>query len=373
MKLRYETNYKRILFITNVPSPYRVDFFNELGKYCDLTVIFEKSTSDERNSSWKKYKFITFEGIILKGRSVRTDAAFCPEILKHIKNKKFDHIICTTFTDLSGMLAIQYMKMHHMSYYLECDGGFAKNGVGIKEKVKRYFISGAKGYFSTGEFCDLYYLNYGATKDKLIRYPFTSLYEKEILDDVVCNSEKYGIRNELNIYENKMIVAVGQFIPRKGFDILISAMRDIPSDVGVYFIGGKPTEKYLRKKEELRLSNIHFVGFKSKSDLAQYYRAADLFVLPTREDIWGLVIQEAMAYGLPVISTEKCAAAHELVENGKNGYIVPVGNTQILAEKILDILNNEDKQKQFSIESLKKIQKYTLEEMAKNHLRNLGE
>ena len=363
----------KILFLANVPSPYRVDFFNELGKYCDLTVVFEKSTSDERDSSWRKYKFSTFKGIIMKGKTIRTDAAFCPEIIKYVKNRKFDHIICTTFTDPSGMYAIQYMKIHHIPYYLECDGGFAKNGIGIKEKVKKYFISGAKGYFSTGKSCDLYYLNYGATRNKLIRYPFTSLYEKDILTNIVGNDEKYSIRNELNIYESKVIVAIGQFIPRKGFDILLSAMRYIPSDVGMYFVGGKPTKEYLNKKEELELANIHFVGFKKKSELAQYYKAADVFVLPTREDIWGLVIQEAMAYGLPVISTEKCAAAQELVEDEKNGYIVPVENTQILAERILDVLNNEVKRKQFSIESLKRIRKYTIEEMAKSHLQSLGE
>ena len=46
----------KVLFMTNVPSPYRVDFFNELGKLCDLTVYFEKKSSDERNDIWKEYR-----------------------------------------------------------------------------------------------------------------------------------------------------------------------------------------------------------------------------------------------------------------------------------------------------------------------------
>ena len=358
----------KILFLANVPSPYRVDFFNELGKYCDLTVIFEKRTSDERDLSWGKYKFNTFKGIIMKGRSFRTDAAFCPEIIKYVKNKKFDYIICTTFTDPSGMLAIQYMKMHHIPYYLECDGGFAKNGIGLKEKIKRYFISGARGYFSTGKLCDEYYLNYGASSKRIIRYPFTSLHEKDILKKLISDDEKEDIRNELNIYENRVILAVGQFIPRKGFDVLLAAMEYIPSNVGVYFVGGDPTEEYLNMKKRLDLVNVHFIGFKSKMELAKYYKAADVFVLPTREDIWGLVIQEAMGYGLQIISTVNCAAAHEMVENGKNGYIVSVENPKILAENILNVLRDEDKRKQFCVESLKQIRKYTIEEMARYHL-----
>ena len=76
----------KVLFITNVPSPYRVDFFNELGKFCDLTVTFEKRTSDERDKSWLQYKFENFKGIFLKGISLNTDTAFCFGLKKIIKN-----------------------------------------------------------------------------------------------------------------------------------------------------------------------------------------------------------------------------------------------------------------------------------------------
>ena len=68
-------------------------------------------------------------------------------------------------------------------------------------------------------------------------------------------------------------------------------------DVGIYIVGGEPTEDYLQMRASLGLDNVHFVGFQKKEALSRYYRAADLFVLPTREDIWGLVINEAMAYG----------------------------------------------------------------------------
>ena len=63
----------KVLFLTNIPSPYRVDFFNEIGKYCDLTVLFEKGFSNERDTSWKNYSFDNFKGIFLKGKSIKTD------------------------------------------------------------------------------------------------------------------------------------------------------------------------------------------------------------------------------------------------------------------------------------------------------------
>lgn len=358
----------KLLFLSNVPSPYRVDFFNELGKYCDLTVLFEKSTSDERDESWKKYKFSTFNGIFLEGKTVSVDTAFCPGVIKYIKDRSFNHIICTTFTTPTGMWAIQYMKRHKIPYYLECDGGFAKNGQGLKEKIKKIFISGAKGYFSTGIACDNYYLQYGADLEKIIWYPFTSLREKDIKKAPFLLEEKQQIRTELGIQEKKVVLAVGQFIHRKGFDILLEAVKDISSDIGIYFVGGVPTEEYIEIQKKYRLQNVHFVGFKNKDELRAYYDSADIFVLPTREDIWGLVIQEAMACGLPVISTERCAAALELVKNGKNGYITPVENVEKLTRSILSIVDNKENIEKWGLNSLKIVQSYTIEKMVKKHL-----
>ena len=99
-----------------------------------------------------------------------------------------------------------------------------------------------------------------------------------------------------------MILAVGQFIHRKGFDVLLQAARTMDKNIGIYIVGGKPTEEYLQIQKENNLTQIHFEGFKTKEELAMYFKAADIFVHPTREDIWGLVINESMAYGLPVVT-----------------------------------------------------------------------
>ena len=357
----------KVLYISNVPSPYRVDYFNELGKYCDLTVLFEKNTSDERDSSWLNYKFKNFKGVFLKGRSYKTDGAICFDVIKHLKNNAYEIIICTNFTSPTGMLAINYMRRKKIPYYLESDGGFAKNGKGFKEWLKKRYISGAKGYFSTGVTHDKYYLANGAEPNKIHRYPFTSLQEKDILTSVPSAEGKANLRTELSLPEERIILSVGQFIYRKGFDVLIKAAKNIPENCGVYIVGGQPAEEYISLKEEHGLSNIHFVGFKLKEELKKYYMAADLFVLPTREDIWGLVINEAMAMGLPVVTTDKCIAGLELIENGVNGYIIPVDDEKAMAEKITYVIN-ENISFPYGKKSLEKIKNYTIEEMANRHI-----
>ncbi len=95
--------------------------------------------------------------------------------------------------------------------------------------------------------------------------------------------------------------------------------------------------------------------------------AADLFVLPTREDVWGLVINEAMANGLPVISTDKCIACVELVKNGVNGYIVPVNDSNKLTQSIIEAMNEIENSNRMSVESLNRIRDYTIEKMAQCH------
>ncbi len=354
----------KVLFLTNIPSPYRVDFFNELGKYCSLTVLFEKGFSDERDVSWKNYSFENFKGVFLKGKSIKTDSALCFDVIKHLKQNSYDKVVCTNFSTPTGMLAINYMRAKKIPYYLESDGGFAKNGKGFKEKLKKHFIKGAKGYFSTASEHDKYYLAYGATPDKLIRYPFTALKEQDVLKTLPKSEEKEALKKELFLKEEKIILSVGRFIYGKGFDVLINAAKNIPSNCGVYMVGGKPPIEYIEQKEKLGLQNVYFVDFKLKDELQKYYKAADVFVLPTRKDVWGLVINEAMAAGLPVITTNTCGAGVELIENGKNGFIVPAGSVEDLANAINKALT----QPEMGQNSLDKIKNYTIEQMAKRHI-----
>jgi glycosyltransferase involved in cell wall biosynthesis len=91
-------------------------------------------------------------------------------------------------------------------------------------------------------------------------------------------------------------------------------------------------------------------------------------VLPTREDIWGLVVNEAMACGLPIITTDRCIAGLELISDGTNGYIVPVEDKKELAKKINAVLSDENKRRAMGIRSLDTINAYTIESMMDRHI-----
>lgn len=352
----------KILYIVNIPSPYRVEYFNELGKFCDLTVVFERAESTERDESWKHTDFANFKGIICQGKSTGVDSAFTKEPVKFIRKNRYDFIIVGNAMSLSGLYEIAYLKRKKIPYWIEGDGAFCPNGENrIKYILKKYLLQGATGYFSTCKNHDLYYEHYGVEKKDIYRYPFSSVKKEDILEKPLTREEKETLREQLNIKEEKVVVSAGQFIYRKGFDVLLKAAKLLPKDVGFYLIGGKKPEDI----EEL--SNVHYVNFVPKKELFQYFDAADCFVCPTREDIWGLVINEAMARGLPVITTDRCNAGLELVQDGSNGYIVPNEQAEKMAEKIAKVLE-ENALLSMEKNALKRAENYTIEKMAKAHM-----
>lgn len=360
--------YLKVLWITNIPSPYRLRFFEKLGLSCNLTVIFEKESSDERDLSWNEYEFDNFKGIILSGKSVDVDKSLSLSVIKHIKKNKYDHVVVTNISSPTGIIATEFMRLLKIPYFIEGDGGIAKNGIGIKEKIKKRIISGSRGCFSTGNSHDLYYLKYGAELKNIYRYPFTSIYEKEIIEDVPQYCEKEDLKRELNIKEDFVLLSIGQFIYRKGFDILINSGAHLNSNIGIYIIGGSPTDEYIEMISKYNLTNVHFKKFMSKDSILKWMKASDIFVLPTREDIWGLVINEAMSMGLPIITTDKCIAGLVLIDEGINGFIVPVENEIILAQRISELLADKDFRLKVGRNNISKIKEYTIEKMVSRHI-----
>ena len=259
---------------------------------------------------------------------------------------------------------MHWLRRHQIPYYMEVDGGLIRQDGKFKHFLKQKIVDGASAWLSTGSYTTDYLCHYGAVREKCYEIPFSSLWERDLLKEMPTDAKKEEARKKLQMQEEKILLSIGQFIPRKGFDVLMEAAKDLPSHVGIYIIGGEPTEEYVLLQKSL--PHVHFVGFQKKEDLKQYYLAADLFVLPTREDIWGLVINEAMAFGLPVISTDRCVAGLELVENGINGFIVPAGQAEPLKKAMLTILSMD--LRAMGEQSLQKIQPYTIENMAKVHM-----
>lgn len=361
---------KKVLFLVNLPSAYRVDFFCELGKYCELTVLFELQHAEDRDEKWHaNVETCHFNAIFLKPLIKRTSEAFCPGVIKYLNQKKYDIIIVGGYSTLTGLLAISYLKMKRIPFVLNCDGGFVRESEGkLNYAVKKFFICSAERWLSPGEVADEYLVYYGANREKILHYPFTSVKESDVLQNVLDSDQKKEYRNKLGLSTDKKVcLYVGSLIPRKGFDILTEALKEVDVNVQLVVVGGYPSDEYVNMADCCIKSNknvsIEFVDFKTKEELKDYYYAADLFILPTREDIWGLVINEAMAAGLPLITTDNCGAGMELLRREPHA-IVAVGNVEALQSEISFVLKDDDILQKMAQSNLEMIRNYTIEKMA---------
>lgn len=368
---------KKILFLTNIPAPYTVNFFERLGKKYDLTVLFERKQAKNRKNEWIKYQNDSFKAVYLAGRAFGDDLAFCPEAIKYLKIRSFDLIIVGNYSSPTGILAVCYLKIHRIPYFIHVDGGIIHKDNLLKFKLKKFLLSNASGYMSSGSKTDEYLIYYGAHPNICHHYPFTSIYKKDIVEKMMTREEKKLLRNKL--YDRKftdkefIVISVGNIVYGKGFDILIKAAKYMLSNVQIYVIGGKETEELKQLIDELEINNIQFLPFMPYERLKRFLECADIFAFPTRSDVWGLVVNEAMAAGIPIITTDKCIAGMELITQYKNGYIMPVDSPKILADYVNKLVSNPDLLSQMSENSRKGILNYTLENMTleyEKHIEN---
>ena len=122
---------------------------------------------------------------------------------------------------------------------------------------------------------------------------------------------------------------VGRLDPEKGLDTLLEAFRDVPGEL--VLVGDGSDEQRLRA---LAGERVRFEGAKDRDELVGFYRDADVFVLPSRSEPWGMVLNEAAAAGLPLVATEESGAAHDLIEEGVNGFRVPAGDVEALRDRL---------------------------------------
>lgn len=369
-----EVNMK-ILFLTNIPSPYRVEFFSKLGKRVDLTVIYELKTASDRDSSWSVIGTeITYKEIYLESTRVISDGGISTKVFSYL-NGDYDFIIVGTHGTPTAKLAILYMRLKGIPYILNIDGMLScdldeKNW--LNKKLRKWLFLGAMAYFTSGYDTDEYVRRLGI-QGSFYHYHFSSISEKDVLES--CNfASKDKVKSRLGIKEQHLLICVARFIPLKGIDILLKVFNKINrKDMGLVFIGGEKNvyENILREFPQSVQERLYFPGFMGKEKLMEYYSAADIFVLPTHHDTWGLVVNEAMGMGLPVITTDKCGAGLEIIQDGENGYVVSDNNENELRNRIEFLIDNKTLREAIAVKNLKIARQYTIEMMVKDHIDNL--
>jgi glycosyltransferase involved in cell wall biosynthesis/peptidoglycan/xylan/chitin deacetylase (PgdA/CDA1 family) len=159
-------------------------------------------------------------------------------------------------------------------------------------------------------------------------------------------------------------VSSGQLIKRKGFDFLLQACKKLP-ETGWHLtlIGDGPLRSKLEKTLETYglVGKVSIHGTVPYSQRARSFADRQVFLFPSLWDGWGMVVPEALASGLPVVSTDSVMSAHEFIRNGENGFIIPAGDSGALADKMLWFLRNTSSYRYMSRAARKSVDNYRAE------------
>ncbi|WP_419743908.1 glycosyltransferase family 4 protein [Macrococcoides bohemicum] len=348
------------LFVLNIAAPYRVEFLNQLAEKEDILVIFENISDKNRDEKWLANDKIKFKHYFIDKKISNLIRALI-DLLIH------KQIIIGGYATPISASFILFLKLLRKPFILNADGGFVKQEKWIIKKLKTFMISSASYWLSTGEKTNEYLQYYGANKLNIYEYPFSSVKNNDI--KLIDESHKKRLKSELNFKYKTNILYVGSFTSRKNVEILINAASKI-SNIGFHFVGGHPSEDYLKISNASE--NIYYYPHLSKEEVFKYYDASDLFIFPTLEDIWGLVINEAVSRGLPIITTNKCIAGLELLTSEELGIIIPADiSPELLKEVIIETLNNYNKFNKEKI--LQKAKEYSIENMVESHIELLNQ
>lgn len=303
---------KKVLYISNIEVPYRTRFFNELAKECDLTVVYERKKSTNRDEKWSSGVERNFNIIYLRGINIRSENAFSMEIVRYLLGD-FDEIIVGCINSPVQAMAILVMRLLRIPYVLNLDGEPFLNQNNLKTRLKKFILKGAKKYLVAGEKA-AQSLKTFLVDEAVVPYYFSSLTEQEIID--------HRARASMCV-RNQTVLVVGQNYDYKGMDAALEAARMDPS-IHYKFVGmGKRTVQFVEAHSIP--DNVEIIPFLQKEELEKEYQTCGMLVLPSRQECWGLVINEAASYGMPIISTWGSGAAVEFIGDCFPEYLAQPG------------------------------------------------
>jgi glycosyltransferase involved in cell wall biosynthesis len=342
----------KIAIVTNIPTPYRNPVYSKLSQFDKVNLFVFYCSLTEPNRSWKlqnlsfKHKFLSNK----KDRFVH----FNWNILKELNQFNPDVVITSGFnpTILLAWLWSLIKKKKHVPF---SDANIhSQSNLSVFHKLIRKLVYKTSAAFigSSDKTLDLF-KSYHIDKTKLFK------------SCLAIDNESF--RPAKNIQKKYDLLFCGQFNERKNplfFVELSKNINELKPGIRVLLIGNGPLkEKTLEKLKDYQVI-YDDAGFVQPSEIINYYHMSKLFIFPTQKDSWGLVANEALAAGVPVLVSSVAGVASELVIDGYNGYVFENFELKSWVEKTYQLLTNQNLYENMSKNSIQSIDKYSHEKAA---------
>ncbi len=361
---------KRVIFRTGEPAPYRIPLFNYLataGGY-KFSVFFNASNDPIRGFTIPQNVLFDFK--VIKGychyysgkknREIKR-RNYINLIFREISKHKPDLIISHDF-GLASLQCYLYCKLFNIPYItFSAASCFTERNISPFQRMIRIFIiAGSQAHIAISSNAADYIRSFKKHSDRICMALQTFDTKK-----FEANVEREKTINKREAPQLRLLY-VGRLVRGKGvFQLLkLSCILNLQNiDIAVDLVGDgndrREVEKYIRDYNLEKVVQVH--GWINYRELYKKYAIADIFIFLSLEDVFALVINEAMAAGLPIICSKFAGAARDLVKEGKNGYIVDPYNIQDIVNKILFLIKQEESRKKYGKESLNIIKQYPME------------
>lgn len=304
------------IFLTNIPSFYKINLYNRIAKHIKILVIYTGHGDEGRNADFFNNKS-NFESLYIGDWSKSRQLQLAYNLRRGYDYKEliiggWDHYFFWASAILSSKK--KNAVVVESSFY-------ESNTSGIKGLIKRIFLTRiSKAYVS------------GKSQKKLVEtlgFKGNSIVTKGVGVFNYIKQPPYQPREHV-----KNFLYVGRFVEVKNLKFLISVFNELP-DIELYLAGFGIQEKELKNMAH---NNIHFLGAVDNKKLPDIYQKMDVFILPSKSETWGLVVEEALNNGLPVIVSNKVGCADEII-NESNGLIFEYNSADSLKNAVLKMRN----------------------------------
>jgi len=352
----------RIAIVTNIQTPYRQKQWECYSKIDGLNITVYYCSKSERNRYWSVLPAGGVREVFLKGVNYR-GWHFNPGVFL-IPFQKFDLFLVTGYGFPTAAIAIVLLKIFKRNWAMISDGVAPqklKAEAWYTRAVKRFFTEGATAYFANGTAAKNLLMQFDIAEEKIFNQYLTVDVKYFLENEKASKEKRIRTRHKYGIREDTIVVIyVGRLIPHKGIQDLIQAIEGLvkrkKNNVIALIVGGGEEKERLQSNTKNLQQNVIFTGFVEPYELCLCYYASDIFCLPTHHDPWGLVVNEAMACALPIITTNAAGASVDLVKN--NGYVVSAGDVSGLSSAI-EALIDADVREAFGTESRRMILNWT--------------
>ncbi|WP_342646856.1 glycosyltransferase family 4 protein [Mucilaginibacter sp. CSA2-8R] len=341
-------NKPSLTFYTNIPTPYQLSFFNELSKLFTLTVVYYSAT--ENNREWDFNLDFDYQVIVLKNNSIAkavqkkiVDFHFSWQIFKTVWSDKSENIIVGgSYWIPNGFFALllSRIKGKKVAYYseplFEVKG---KIKYAVKWLMLRILTLTCNAIFCIGRKAARSFEAFGVNTPKFI-IPY-NINSKEFIN--IDESKKRDFIERYKPNGEIILLSSGSLIERKGMDVLIAAFTQIKRDDARLIIIGDGSQKAELQKSYGADHRIILAGFQKPDDIPYFFAIADIFAFASRYDGWAVVINEAIAANLPVISSDHVGAALELITSPELGIVCKSDNVDDFKSAMQTLIFDETK------------------------------